>query len=485
MRELAFPSGVFSPWVSSKGAFAPAALNLAMSASSATFDLVTKWRPIADAFAVFQNECGSLVQCADSVFGEVDSIRGELVARARELQRLEEQLVHREGQLAEQRSDFARLSSQFDQQAACLAETTEELGRLREEVTKGAPPATLAADTARLALEQAGEAWQRDRAEIMERLNALSIMQQTGSNDGEAVQAFCHELTEIHELIGNSHAQTRAALDKQLAHFDERLVSLAQASTATNSSDESLSRLSSSLAELRDELTRVQSQATSTASETQNELLSRLDALAESSRPAAAESPLLAEILQKLGETRQSLESVRQQGAEQAQTHESIVAALRAEIEQLRSALQEAPRSAGPSATDEAIASLRAELEAQRQTSEDARQQAQRQETERALLEAELDRVRTQAAQWRLQHEEETAHHHEEEQRWHEELQDLRQLIRQAAASMGAASPAEMVTPASVKSADAPEPSDAVANSLLAQFAKLQKDSARRRTRGQ
>jgi hypothetical protein len=35
------------------------------------------------------------------------------------------------------------------------------------------------------------------------------------------------------------------------------------------------------------------------------------------------------------------------------------------------------------------------------------------------------------------------------------------------------------------KVADGHEPTDAVDNSLLAQFAKLQKDSARRRTRGQ
>jgi hypothetical protein len=456
-----------------------------MSASIATFDLATKWRPIAEAFAMFQNECGSLVQCADSVFGEVDSIRGELLARARELQRLEDQLVLRESQLAEQRTDFARLSSQFDQQAARLAETTEELGRLREEVANRAPPATLAADTARLALEQAGQAWQRDRVEIMERLNGLSLMQQTGSSDNEAVKAFCHELTEIHELIGSSHAQTRAALEHQLAHFDERLLALNQASAAERSSDESLSKLSGTLAQLREELASLQLQAASSASETQNELLQRLDALTEKSRPVADQSPLLSEILQKLTETSQSLDSVRKQSAEQAGAHESVVTELRTEIEQLRSALQQAPKPANGSVTEEAIASLRAEIEAQRQLAEEARQQAQKQETERALIEAELDRVRTQAAQWRLQHEQEQTHHHEEEQRWHEELQDLRQLMRQATAGMSNPIQAVAADAVVVKVADGHDAGDPVASSLLAQFAKLQKDSARRRTRGQ
>lgn len=395
-----------------------------MSASIATFDLATKWRPIAEAFATFQNECGSLVQCADSVFGEVDSIRGELAARARELHRLEEQLVLREGQLAEQRSDFAKLSSQFDQQAARLAETTEELGRLREEVSSR-NSANLAADTAKLALEQAGQAWHHDRNEILERLNGLSIMQQTGSSDGEAVKAFCHELTEIHELIGSSHAQTRAALEAQVAHFDERMKTLREASAVDRPSDEALAKLSESLAELR----------------------------AESNR--------------------------------QTEAYESVVNGLKAEIEQLRSALKESPGPVASSVTEEAIASLRAEIEAQRQAAEEARGQSQKHQTERAVLEAELDRVRTQAAQWRLQHEQEQAHHHEEEQRWHEELQDLRQLVRQATSAMGSPVQPALADAVAAKAGESPEQPDVVANSLLAQFAKLQKDSARRRTRGQ
>jgi hypothetical protein len=193
----------------------------------------------------------------------------------------------------------------------------------------------------------------------------------------------------------------------------------------------------------------------------------------------------LVEILQKLSETSQSLDSVRKQSAEQAGAHESIVTELRTEVEQLRAALLEAPKPAASSVTEEAIASLRAEIETQRQLAEEARQQAQKQETERALIEAELDRVRTQAAQWRLQHEQEQTHHHEEEQRWHEELQDLRQLMRQATAGMSSPIQAVAADAVVAKAADGHEPADVVANSLLAQFAKLQKDSARRRTRGQ
>jgi hypothetical protein len=456
-----------------------------MSASIATFDLATKWRPIAEAFAMFQNECGSLVQCADSVFGEVDSIRGELAARARELQRLEEQLVLREGQLAEQRTDFARLSSQFDQQAARLAETTAELASLREEFANRAPPATLAADTARLALEQAGQSWHRDRTEILERLNGLTIMQQTGSSDKDAVQSFCHELTEIHELIGSSHAQTRAALETQLAHFDARMQTLRESAGAERASDEALSKLSDSLAELRAGLAQLHTQAASTTNESHAELIQRLEALAENNRPTEQPSPLLGEILQKLTETRESLDSVRKQATQQTEIHELVVGELKAEIEQLRVALKEAPPPAASSVTEEAISSLRAEIDAQRQLAEEARQHAQKQETERAVLEAELDRVRTQSAQWRLQHEQEQAHHHEEEQRWHEDLQDLRQLVRQATSAMGSSVQPAAADAVAAKAGESQEQPDVVANSLFAQFAKLQKDSARRRTRGQ
>jgi chromosome segregation ATPase len=292
-------------------------------------------------------------------------------------------------------------------------------------------------------------------------------------------------LTEIHELIGSSHAQTRAALEAQLAHFDARMQALSEASATERASDEALSKLSSSLAELREGLAHLQT--TTHTSEAQSELLQRLDALAESQRPAEEASPVLTEILQKLTATHESLDSVRKQAAQQTEAHESVVSELRAEIEQLRSALQEAPKGASSSVAEEAIASLRAEIDTQRQLAEEARQQAQKQETERALLEAELDRVRTQAAQWKLQQEQDQAHHHEEEQKWHEELQDLRQLVRQATAAMGSAPPQAVVAAdlVAAKAADGHDSADPVASSLLAQFAKLQKDSARRRTRSQ
>ena len=510
--------------------------------SAHAVDLTRLWRPIEDSLAEFHGDCNSLVDCTDSILSEVEAIQHELVARARELEQLQVQLELREQQLAEQRTEFGRLSSRFDQQAACLELTTEELGRLRQDLAGHAAPATLAADAARLALEQAGALWQGERAAVLERLNALAMLQPAGAGDSAAVQAFNVNLSQIHELISGS----QAAFETQLAQLHDRLQAITEVTTSDAPAHDVENQLSQALAEFYKQLSRQQAQATLSAAQGREELLQRIDSLSAVPReqPLPDVSPLLNELIGQMGAAQEKLDSVRSQAGAGAVSQESLIAELKTELASLHAAIHQPqePVSTGndellaelktelanlqaaiqqphepvstsndellgelktelarlhaaiqqphePISTgnDELLAELRSEVAILRQVAEEARQQTQRQETERTLVEAELDRVRTQAAQWRRELEEASSHHHDEERLWHEELQDLRQLIQQAAVSAAHPVYVESSIPATaaVKAADAHEPADPVANTLLAQFAKLQKDQARRRTRGQ
>lgn len=457
-----------------------------MPSSAAIFDLASHWHPVAHSLASLHGEVGQLADSADSVLGEVELIRQELVSRAIELEQLQSQLAQREGHLAQQRTEHTRLCSQFEQQEARLTDTMEELRRLREELASRATPSSLAADSARLALEQAGEVWKHDRAELMERLNALVMMQQTGSGDAESVKAFCHELTEIHDLITSSHEQTRQAIDKETRELRERLASLVEASAQGSASAAPLEELRTSLGELREALAKLQSQSIAAVASQKDELLKRLDSLAIANPESPQDSRLLESIQNELSEMRKLVASVQSSPAALSES-ESLISELRSELGEMRRIAEQTMQSASQASQgQEAIAALRAEMEALRQMADEARQQTTRQETERALVEAELDRLRTQAAQWRRELEEETARHHDEERLWREELQEMRHLVRQAAMTPAESSSHSALVGVAQNTGEreAESSCDPVANSLMAQFAKLQKDSARRRNRG-
>jgi hypothetical protein len=550
-----------------------------MPASNASLNLAARWQPVSECFSKVRSEFSGLANCAESVLGEVEAVHRELLEHARELTHLEARLAEREGQLSEQRIEHARLVSQFEQQEARLLEAVEEVRHLREELSRRQTPETLAADSARLAMDQAREAWERERGEVLERLNALTLMQQTGTNDSEAVTAFCRELSEIRQFIEGTQQETRQALQTSRSELFEQITSLAKASeTATQSqanfddlrgllhdlagqvanwqlqaaedsqrdefvkrldalvaaqnalaeahkgsSDEAvlLDSLVKQLAETKSLVETVRSaadfddlrgllhdlagqvanwQLQASENSQRDELVKRLDALveaqnslAEAQKGSSDEAALLDSLVKQLAETKALVEGVRSASEAEAPDYEAIIRDLHSEVAEMRIAAQQAAeRSGAASAEQETIARLREEAEASRQLAATAREQAQRQEQERLLVETELDRLRTQAAQWRRDLEEATARHHEEERSWREELQELRQIVQQAAQAMadGAAPPAPASKqpaskqPASKPAAEASEPADAVASNLMAQFAKLQKDSARRRTRG-
>ncbi len=444
------------------------------------FDLPRAWRPVAESFDAAQHNSRAFAECADSVLHELAAMQSEVLAKAREVELLAEQLAHREQQLAEQQTSHASLLSRFDQQGAHLETALERIHELRSELALRAsetPHQDVEGTVAAIAAARA--AWEKDHAEIIERLGALAMMQQTGSGDSEGAQAFCHELLEMQKLIGSSQAQTQAAFKVELAELGSQLASLAASFVPPTSPAESIEELQTALAELRRQIAESQSHSAEALHQSMATLQERLERLVDAQAPVADSSPHFAALLERLEETKQLVQEVRSDSQKQAElqvqrgdssSEEEFLAMLHKEVEALRQQSTEA-----------------------RHEAESAREQASREESERALVENELDRLRTQAAQWRQELEEEATRHQEEERLWREELHDLRQLVHQVATNM--VKPGELAEPLVTASRpavaeqeaprekDVPE-GDAVANSLMAQFAKLQKDSARRRTRG-
>jgi hypothetical protein len=459
-----------------------------MPASNAALNMASRWQPVSECFAKVRTEFSGLANCAESVLGEVEAIHRELVERARDLAHLEQRLADREAQLTEQRTERARLMSQFEQQEAHLRDAVEEVRRLREELALREPPQSLAADSARLVLEEARQTWDRERSEVLERLNALTLMQQTGTSDSSAITAFCQELSEIREIVEGSRQETRDVLATNRNELLGQMAAIAKSSEPATDSLSHFDDLRGQLQELAGQVAAWQRESRDNTA--REELLQRLDELRAAQQTVPEDSPLLDLILQQLTETRSLVEGVRSAADVEAPDYDAMIHELRSELSEMRIATEKVvEHSASSAAEKETAAQLRAETQLLRRLADAAREQAQRQEQERALVEAELDRLRTQSAQWRHDLEQEMVRHQEEERLWRDELQELRQTVQQAARSMADSSVPSTVAgperPGEKVSGDPPPPpADAVSNSLMAQFAKLQKDSARRRTRG-
>jgi hypothetical protein len=439
-----------------------------MPESNGMIDIATRWQPVAETFTAMRTEFGALAQCAETVLQEVEGVQRELLNRSLELAQLEARLEEREAELAEQRIEHGKLLSHFEQQEARLADAADEVRRLRGEMATREPSAELAEEAAFPAAAETRSAWESDRNEILERLSALVVMQQTGAGNDAAVSAFCSELTEIRQLLTGNHKVTRELLETGREEWLARWSALEQVAAQSGTQDAAVR-------------------------EAQQQAI--LDRLAEAMPVAEDHRPLLETILERLAEMRSAVDHWEQSpaaAAAGASPVEPLLEDLRREMAELRAAAEQSLER-GPLAVPadgELLGQLRQDIDTLRRQAEEARLHAQREEQERALVEAELDRLRSQAAQWRQQLDEQSVHHHEEERLWREELQELRHLVVQATghvASAEAARSGKESTAGASQSAQgeaAAGAPDVVANSLMAQFAKLQKDSARRRTRG-
>ena len=101
---------------------------------------LTTWLPLQNAAGALRDECSSLETMVQELFADLDRLSAELEAKADELEEGRRHLAERGRQLAEQRKESARLSHQLEQQETQLSEALSELRDLRAELANRPEP---------------------------------------------------------------------------------------------------------------------------------------------------------------------------------------------------------------------------------------------------------------------------------------------------------------------------------------------------------
>jgi SMC interacting uncharacterized protein involved in chromosome segregation len=425
---------------------------------------VSAWLPLQSAAGAFREECSSLDQLVQELFADLDRLGGELEAKADELEEGRRHLAERGRQLAEQRKESAQLSHQLEQQETRLSEALVELRELRAELANRPAPVSVPDVSAELeTLRHQITELQVERAVLLERLEAAANQASQARSEPLVPQISVLSADTLRSL-SDQFAEQFAILKQQLASPPNPSPAVDLESLKHELLQHQETQLTTALAELRQLRTELANRPESTPGESLEStglrqqltelqmeravLLERLEALAKQPLPNGAPS-LPAEVL----------ESLNDQFAQQ-------FLALQEQIQ----ALHQNP----PALT---------ELDSLKQ--------------ERIELELELELVRSRSAE--LQ---ETVTHQKRElaaQRLevNEELKELRMLIVDQAELLiqhepEAASSEDVheefptkekrVAPPVSGHEETPAKSvDPVVNSVMAQFAKLQRDIAQRR----
>lgn len=470
---------------------------------------LTAWLPLQNAAGAFRDECSSLEQTVQELFADLDRLSGELETKADELEDGRRRLSERGRQLAEQRKESARLSHQLEQQETQLSETLSELRELRAELA-GRPEPVPGPDL-RPELESLRSQLtelQVERAVLLERLESAS--KQVPVHDTAAPQIlsegslqilseqFAEQLAELQQQIQTSQPGPSTSLD--LTELKQSLI------------DQHQIQLTSALAELGN-----------TQAERLSKQLTEIQQQIEAAQPSSTAAAEVAEIKQSLLEQHEAqlakalaefrdlrAELTSRTDAPPAQEYES--AALRQQISELeveRAILRERLEvESRQSPSDDALAlsketieslsdqftALQSDIQALQQDRPDIAE-LEALKIERLELESELELVRARSTA--LQ---ETVSLQKQElasQRASvtEELQELRGLLAEQTRLLTEREPASPAPPATkaqprteresspevIQDDSSSKHLDPVVNSVMAQFAKLQKDIAQRR----
>ncbi|MCE9525337.1 MAG: hypothetical protein K8R36_04715 [Planctomycetales bacterium] len=498
---------------------------------------LSSWLPLQNAAGAFREECSSLERMVQDLFTDLDRLSSELETKANELEVGRRHLAERGKQLAEQRKETARLSHQLEQQETQLTATLAELRELRAELASRPEPTQQPDLGPEIeSLRNQITELQVERAVLLERLAAAEKQATKDEAESQRVsilsadslqsisQQFAKQLAGLEEQIQASHANPAAVAE--LAELKQALLAQQEA------------QLAKALDELRDLRSELAARAESPAGEhavlsadalqsLSQQFAARLAGLEEqiqASQPGPSVAAELAELKQTLLEQHETqlqkaLGEMRTELATRAEApaaNDSEAVALRQQVSELaveRAVLLERLAAGGyPALPDEARALSKEALDSL--TDQFARQfvalqeqvQALQQEPpemaelealkkERLELEAELDLVRcrsTALSETIALQKRELA---EQRQSVAEELKEMRALIAEQTRMLAEQGPVEFLAPAeseqprvekdSSSQPDLDEPTskplDPVVNSVMAQFAKLQKDIAQRR----
>lgn len=289
------------------------------------------------------------------------------------------------------------------------------------------------------------ERFQRERQELEATLERI---QQLTEQLGDSAVASSGDSAQLHELFANM-AEERTSFQAALRESEsERAEQLGRQRQNLEATVERIQELTERLNA---------SAAGSGRSEQFEELFARLEEERATFRAAL--------------ETSESYRGEITRMADDLSATRHELAAAREELVAQRNLLCQVPVQAA-SAADPEICERLDRLE--RERSELAQ--------ERALLEAELDTVRTRAAELADTLDDERQRASRERNQWTEELRQMRQMLQSISErEMTPALPAGTPAPAIAEPAQAEAAQDPVLDSVMAQFEILQKDLARRR----
>jgi chromosome segregation ATPase len=416
-------------------------------------------RLVAETAAQFREECTALDHLVEELYRDVERLRDELVRKSDELGIMRHELGERSRQLTDERSQTTKLTELVQQQDTRLSEALGEIKSLREQSAKERAEAHERESQRFTFLEQKLRAAEADREQLQHQLH---VLQASAAAAGGAAGGNAESLGPLMNELGDLRRQLTET-QSQLGDARTQLTDAIQKSGgfAAPGSDQ-LPALLTELTEMRKQLTEAQTQL----KETPKQLAHELQRGSAATMPGVDPLPkLMAELTEMRKQIADTNNHVRQTQEEFGSTRTELTAAINKAASALSNSSPVVVHHEGGAASSDAPRKL-AVLE-----------------RERSELEAELELVRARATE--LQEVVNQQRRELAEQKT--EITNELRLLREAAAQWPHATEAfehreESDLVAATTSGESmgavPDP---VVSSVMAQFARLQKDVAQRR----
>ena len=415
-----------------------------MSVSPTIPNVAVPLRPLAETAAQFRQECSALDHLVEELFRDIERLRDEVLQKSDEVEEGRRKLSERGRLLADQRKETNRLVSLLEQQEVRIAEALAEIKSLREQSAHDRDEDHQRESARFTLLEQQLRAAEGERDQLRHEVNVLQATAAAsggGSGSADSLAPLMAEFGDMRRQLSETQSQLADART-QIASAIEK-----SATAAAPSQPDVLSPLMAELGDMRRQVTETQTQL----ADAKKQLSAAIEKSAAAS-PAASDHvpPLMAELAQmrqELAETKfQLADAIQQAAAAVAQAPASVVAS---------------------------------------QASQPDKETAARVSTlehERVELEAELELVRTRATELQEVVNQQRRELVEQRADVTTELRLLRELVEsrpQPAPEFE--SDEDTLVGASVRGEPIASTPDPVVSSVMAQFARLQKDVAQRR----
>jgi len=439
-----------TPIISEKSHVSPAPSNQPLAAPL---------RLVAETAALFREECSALDHLVEELYRDIERLRDELVRKSDELGITRHELTERSRQLTEERGEAAKLVQLVQQQETRLTEALGEIKSLREQSAKERAESHDRETQRFTFLEQKLRSAEADREQLQHQLNVLQASAAAaGGSGGGGAESLGPLMTELGDL-----RRQLTETQNQLGDARTQLTDAIQKSAAPGSTgDDQLPAILTELTEMRHQLAEAQTQLKETPKQLAHEMQRNVAATMPGVDP-------LPQLMAELGEMRKQLADasshVRQTQEQLGNTRSELTAA----IEKATSALSAAPNVVvhheGAAANGDAPRKL-AILE-----------------RERGELENELELVRARATELQEVVNQQRRELAEQKTEITNELRQLREMAAHWPHATEQYDPHEepelvAATTSGESMGAVPDP---VVSSVMAQFARLQKDVAQRR----